>query len=113
MFTGSFGKAPDLLALIVVSVEDDETLDERWMRSHENFGSDKDPVTGRCETYVSLAIHVAPSTVESGNPGAVEETVVAAIRRRLSSPSTKGPKGFDSDACFTTVSSFLHRGGPA
>lgn len=58
---GDFGDAIDQLTLVVVSVDDDEVENSKWLKAHNRLGSYKDFVTSEPKKYLSLGVSIAPS----------------------------------------------------
>lgn len=104
---GDFGDSIDQLTLVVVSVDDDEAENSKWLKAHNRLGSYKDFVTSEPRKYLSIGVPVAPSQLlELGKQQGLS-LVSKAFASKLAVRPARLPRGLDFPRLSSAVQATL------
>jgi hypothetical protein len=92
---GEFGEGLDQFSIVVISVEDDPSQNESWLKAQEKSGKAMQPFTGEPIRYLSVAVEVLPHEVRTKGPRELLVLVSARAKDRLATRPKRVPRGVD------------------
>lgn len=92
----SYGGGVDQFVVVVVAVDSDTSVNEKFCKSHNRAGTDRHPITGEKVKYISVALPFDPQIIELMTEDQVRLAVCASLTSRLDNLGLKRmPKEFD------------------
>lgn len=92
---GDFGEVIDQLTLVVVSVDDNEVENSKFIKGHHRSGSYKDFVTAQTKRYLSIGIPIPPSQLINVDEQKGLRTVSKLLCSQLAVRPPRLPRGLD------------------
>lgn len=92
---GNFGETIDQLVLVVVSVDDNEAENHRWLKGHNRLGSYKDLKTSQPKRYLSVGISMLPAKLTHIEEHKALRMISKAFSSQLEIRPSRLPRGLD------------------
>ncbi|MCP5209284.1 MAG: hypothetical protein H7A01_19000 [Hahellaceae bacterium] len=92
---GEFGNELDQFTMVVISVDNDQTENERWLKPHNKLSTFKNPVTQQKVKSLSVAVCMPPKHIECLSFEELVSFFSEEFIKRLEIKPNRLPKGLD------------------